>query len=52
MRRWRKGYSRGENDEFLQPTLVDGRGLVQDKGSIIFYNFRPSPAPGDHQGLC
>ncbi len=39
-----KGYSRGENDEFLQPTLVDGRGLVQDKGSIIFYNFRPDRA--------
>ncbi|MDD1735504.1 MAG: 2,3-bisphosphoglycerate-independent phosphoglycerate mutase, partial [Methanothrix sp.] len=24
-----KGYSRGENDEFLQPTLVDKDGLIQ-----------------------
>ena len=39
-----KGYSRGENDEFLQPTLVDGRGLVQDSDSIIFFNFRPDRA--------
>ena len=39
-----KGYARGENDEFLQPTLVDGRGLVQDSDSIIFFNFRPDRA--------
>ncbi|HNU39310.1 MAG TPA: 2,3-bisphosphoglycerate-independent phosphoglycerate mutase [Methanothrix sp.] len=39
-----KGYSRGENDEFLLPTLVDGRGLVQDSDSIIFFNFRPDRA--------
>jgi 2,3-bisphosphoglycerate-independent phosphoglycerate mutase len=39
-----KGYARGENDEFLQPTLVDGRGLVQDNDSIIFFNFRPDRA--------
>ena len=38
------GYTRGENDEFLQPTLVDGRGLVQDSDSIIFFNFRPDRA--------
>ena len=39
-----KGYARGENDEFLQPTLVDGRGLVQESDSIIFFNFRPDRA--------
>ena len=38
------GYSRGENDEFLQPTLVDKGGLVQDSDSIIFFNFRPDRA--------
>ncbi|MFZ3148371.1 MAG: 2,3-bisphosphoglycerate-independent phosphoglycerate mutase [Methanothrix sp.] len=38
------GYQRGENDEFLQPTLVDEKGLVQDKDSIIFFNFRPDRA--------
>ncbi|NTV77252.1 MAG: 2,3-bisphosphoglycerate-independent phosphoglycerate mutase [Methanothrix sp.] len=39
-----KGYSRGENDEFLQPTLVDKDGLIQDNDSIIFFNFRPDRA--------
>ncbi|MCK9442215.1 MAG: 2,3-bisphosphoglycerate-independent phosphoglycerate mutase [Methanothrix sp.] len=38
------GYQRGENDEFLLPTLVDEKGLVQDKDSIIFFNFRPDRA--------
>ncbi|MCX6673200.1 MAG: 2,3-bisphosphoglycerate-independent phosphoglycerate mutase [Methanothrix sp.] len=38
------GYRRGENDEFLQPTVVDEKGLVQDGDSIIFFNFRPDRA--------
>jgi len=38
------GYQRGENDEFLLPTLVDEKGLVQDGDSIIFFNFRPDRA--------
>ena len=38
------GYLRGENDEFLQPTLVDKGGMVQDGDSIIFFNFRPDRA--------
>ncbi|HEX7444829.1 MAG TPA: 2,3-bisphosphoglycerate-independent phosphoglycerate mutase [Methanothrix sp.] len=38
------GYERGENDEFLQPTVVDSDGLVQDGDSIIFFNFRPDRA--------
>jgi 2,3-bisphosphoglycerate-independent phosphoglycerate mutase len=38
------GYERGENDEFLQPTVVDSNGLVQDWDSIIFFNFRPDRA--------
>jgi len=39
-----EGYSRGENDEFLQPTLVDREGLIKDNDSIIFFNFRPDRA--------
>ncbi|MBN1236773.1 MAG: 2,3-bisphosphoglycerate-independent phosphoglycerate mutase [Methanotrichaceae archaeon] len=39
-----KGYERGENDEFLQPTMVDRDGLVQDGDCIIFFNFRPDRA--------
>jgi 2,3-bisphosphoglycerate-independent phosphoglycerate mutase len=38
------GYERGENDEFLQPTVVDRNGLIQDNDSIIFFNFRPDRA--------
>lgn len=39
-----KGYARGENDEFLLPTLVDEDGLIRDEDSIIFFNFRPDRA--------
>lgn len=38
------GYARGENDEFIQPTLVDGDGLIRDRDCIIFFNFRPDRA--------
>ncbi|HNX39415.1 MAG TPA: 2,3-bisphosphoglycerate-independent phosphoglycerate mutase [Methanothrix sp.] len=38
------GYQRGENDEFIQPTVVDASGLIEDGDSIIFYNFRPDRA--------
>jgi 2,3-bisphosphoglycerate-independent phosphoglycerate mutase len=38
------GYSRGESDEFLKPTIVDPRGLIEDGDSIIFFNFRPDRA--------
>jgi 2,3-bisphosphoglycerate-independent phosphoglycerate mutase len=39
-----EGYSRGESDEFLQPTLVDAEGLVGEGDSIIVFNFRPDRA--------
>ncbi len=38
------GYDRGENDEFILPTVVDEMGLVEDGDSIIFFNFRPDRA--------
>ncbi len=38
------GYLRGENDEFLLPTLIDEKGRVRDGDSIIFFNFRPDRA--------
>jgi 2,3-bisphosphoglycerate-independent phosphoglycerate mutase len=38
------GYKRGENDEFILPTLVDPAGLVEDGDSILFFNFRPDRA--------
>jgi 2,3-bisphosphoglycerate-independent phosphoglycerate mutase len=39
-----EGYDRGETDEFLKPTIVDGQGLIDDGDSIIFFNFRPDRA--------
>jgi 2,3-bisphosphoglycerate-independent phosphoglycerate mutase len=38
------GYSRGESDEFLKPTIVDPQGLIEDGDSVIFFNFRPDRA--------
>lgn len=41
-------YDRGETDEFVKPTVVtkDGNpiGTIQDKDSVIFFNFRPDRA--------
>ncbi|KYH26549.1 2,3-bisphosphoglycerate-independent phosphoglycerate mutase [Halalkalicoccus paucihalophilus] len=33
-------YERGETDEFVDPTLVDGRPPIEDGDSAIFFNFR------------
>ena len=39
-----KGYSRGEGDEFLKPSVIewdsDPAGLISDRDSIVFFNFR------------
>jgi len=40
----RAGYDRGEDDEFLKPTVVDTEGMVEDGDSLIFFNFRPDRA--------
>ncbi|NYT02911.1 MAG: phosphoglycerate mutase (2,3-diphosphoglycerate-independent), partial [Methanosarcinales archaeon] len=40
----RAGYERGENDEFIKPTVVDRDGLIRDGDSVIFFNFRPDRA--------
>ena len=42
-------YDRGENDEFVLPTVVDGEGeyadgFVNDGDAIIMFNFRPDRA--------
>ncbi|MDR1271766.1 MAG: 2,3-bisphosphoglycerate-independent phosphoglycerate mutase [Clostridiales Family XIII bacterium] len=42
-------YGRGENDEFVQPTVIvdaDDRpiAVINDGDSVIFYNFRPDRA--------
>ena len=39
-----KGYERGEGDEFIKPSVIDGSseppGLVANGDAVIFYNFR------------
>jgi 2,3-bisphosphoglycerate-independent phosphoglycerate mutase len=39
-----EAYKREENDEFVLPTLIDEDGLIKDKDSMIFFNFRPDRA--------
>jgi len=37
-------YERGENDEFVQPTIVGEPRPVRDGDAVIFFNFRPDRA--------
>lgn len=42
-------YNRGENDEFIKPTVIidhNGKPLktIQDNDSVVFFNFRPDRA--------
>ncbi len=36
-----EAYERGETDEFIQPTLVDGEARIRPSDSVICFNFRP-----------
>jgi 2,3-bisphosphoglycerate-independent phosphoglycerate mutase len=37
----RDAYARGETDEFIEPTLVDGEGRIRPGDSVLCFNFRP-----------
>ena len=37
-------YARGESDEFVKPTLVDGGAPLSDGDAVIFFNFRADRA--------
>jgi len=37
----RDAYRRGETDEFIEPTLVDGEAQIRPGDSVIAFNFRP-----------
>jgi len=40
-----KAYARGENDEFVLPTIIgDADGRMQAEHGVIFFNFRPDRA--------
>ena len=49
-------YDKGENDEFVLPTVVvkDGKPLatVKNNDSVIFYNFRPDRAREISRAFC
>jgi len=34
-------YARGETDEFIEPTLVDGEACIRPEDSVVCFNFRP-----------
>ena len=41
----KESYARGDNDEFVLPTVIDGEdSRIKDNDSIIFINFRPDRA--------
>jgi 2,3-bisphosphoglycerate-independent phosphoglycerate mutase len=40
----RDGYSRGEDDEFVKPTVVGEPRPIRDGDACIFFNFRPDRA--------
>ena len=37
-------YARGENDEFVKPTVIDGAEGMRDGDAVIFFNFRADRA--------
>ncbi len=37
-------YARGLDDEFIEPTIIDGERPIQDGDACIFFNFRPDRA--------
>lgn len=41
----KNAYARGENDEFVLPTIIEGAdSRINDNDSVIFWNFRPDRA--------
>ena len=51
-----ESYDRDETDEFVKPTVVQKNGapvaLIQDKDSVVFYNFRPDRAREITRAFC
>ena len=40
----REAYARGEDDEFVLPTIVAQPRLIEDGDAFVFFNFRPDRA--------
>lgn len=51
-----QSYKEGTNDEFVLPTVIQKDGapvaVIQDKDSIIFFNFRPDRAREISRAFC
>ena len=51
-----QSYAKGENDEFVLPTVVTENGApvatIKNKDSVIFYNFRPDRAREITRAFC
>ena len=51
-----ESYDREETDEFVKPTVVQKNGapvaLIQDKDSVVFFNFRPDRAREITRAFC
>ncbi len=39
-----RSYEKGENDEFVLPTIIGAGSRIQDRDSVIFFNFRSDRA--------
>ncbi len=37
----RRSYAKGKNDEFVEPTIIQGAKPIQSEDAIVAYNFRP-----------
>ncbi len=52
----KSSYEEGKTDEFVVPTVIvkDGKpvGTIQDKDSVIFFNFRPDRAREITRAFC
>ena len=39
-----KSYSKGKNDEFVEPIIIEKEGIVKENDSVLFFNFRSDRA--------
>ena len=38
---WKNNQARGITDEFIQPSIINTEGIIENKDAIITFNFRP-----------
>ncbi|MFH1781769.1 MAG: 2,3-bisphosphoglycerate-independent phosphoglycerate mutase [Patescibacteria group bacterium] len=39
-----EAYNRGQTDEFIEPTLIDKKGIIENNDSVIYFNLRSDRA--------